>query len=106
MELQDIFINYSEDKTYSLFNDVRYSVANVSNSVALKSALDSEAGFTVTEVVVQYTEDRHYDVPRIVLRNESETNIIALSDISVNLNNELLTARTEIEADITNQISE
>jgi hypothetical protein len=106
MDLQNIVLNFAETTVTSLYEGVDYSISIVSNMTALQTELNAEAGFTVANAVIQYTDEQHGDVPRIVVSDgnadpELEVrDILPLSGLSANLTTEIATARGEVESEI------
>lgn len=111
MELQNIVFDFKNNNVYSLYSGTNYQITSVSNLSLVKSNLDAQAGFSVDVSIIQYTIDQHGDVPRIISKTipldpleESQHNITNISNSSVDLVSAINAAKTEIEADITNQI--
>ena len=109
MDLQNISINFTDSSVSSYYENTIWSISGVSNLPALLTELDSATSFTVLNAVVQYTEDQHHDVPRVVMNNGSldplllEVFILPLSDASAGLTAQLDITKIEVEADITIQ---
>lgn len=108
MELQNIVVDFIENTTSTMYQDVHYDVDVMSEIEPVKIEFELAYGITFDRAVVQLTEDQHLSEPRILCQKADEQTIITIADIRDNhpaLMLELEKIRLLIEEQLPNIIS-
>lgn len=108
MELQNIVVDFIENTTSTMYQDVHYDVDVMSEIEPVKIEFELAYGITFDRAVVQLTEDQHLSEPRILCQKVDEQTIITFADIRDNhlaLMLELEKIRLLIEEQLPNIIS-
>lgn len=84
MELQNIVIDFIENTTSTMYQDVHYDVDIMSEIEPFKIEFELAYGITFDRAVVQLTEDQHLSEPRILCQKLDDQTIITIADIRDN----------------------
>ena len=84
MELQNIVVDFIENTTSTMYQDVHYDVDVMSEIEPVKIEFELAYGITFDRAVVQLTEDQHLSEPRILCQKVDEQTIITIADIRDN----------------------
>jgi hypothetical protein len=84
MELQNIVVDFIENTTSTMYQDVHYDVDVLAEIEPVKIEFELAYGITFDRAVVQLTEDQHLSEPRILCQKEDEQTIITIADIRDN----------------------
>ena len=84
MELQNIVVDFIENTTSTMYQDVHYDVDVMSEIEPVKIEFELAYGITFDRAVVQLTEDQHLSEPRILCQEVDEQTIITIADIRDN----------------------
>lgn len=84
MELQNIVVDFIENTTSTMYQDVHYDVDVMSEIEPVKIEFELAYGITFDRAVVQLTEDQHLSEPRILCQETDEQTIITIADIRDN----------------------
>ncbi len=107
MNLQNIVIDFNENKTTSLFEDKHYEVDVLDSIQLIEQSFKDAYNADFSKVVVQLSEDQHMCEPRILCQSDSGTQFITILDIATNhaeLFQEFRNIRLQIEEKITEQL--
>ena len=84
MELQNIVVDFIENTTSIMYQDVHYDVDGLAELELVKIEFELAYGITFDRAVVQLTEDQHLCESRILCQNVDEQTIITIADIRDN----------------------
>ena len=84
MELQNIVVDFIENTTSTMYQDVHYDVDVMSEIEPVKIEFELAYGNVFDRAVVQLTEDQHLSEPRILCQEADEQTIITIADIRDN----------------------
>ena len=84
MELQNIVVDFIENTTSTMYQDVHYDVDVMSEIEPVKIEFELAYGIVFDKAVVQLTEDQHLSEPRILCQEADEQTIITIADIRDN----------------------
>ena len=84
MELQNIVVDFKENTTTTMYQDVHYTVDVMSEIEPVKVEFELAYGITFDRAVVQLTEDQSLCEPRILCQKADEQTIITIADIRDN----------------------
>lgn len=84
MELQNIVVDFIENTTSTMYQDVHYDVDVMSEIEPVKIEFELAYGITFDRAVVQLTEDQNLSEPRILCQEADEQTIITIADIRDN----------------------
>lgn len=107
MNLQNIAIDFDENKVTSLFEDKHYTVDVFENVQIVEQSFKDSYGVDFTKVIVQLSEDQHMCEPRILCQTENSTEFITIQDVVTNhpeLFSDLRNIRVLIEEQVSNQL--
>jgi hypothetical protein len=107
MNLQNIIIDFIENKVTSLCEDKHYNVEVLENVLNIEQTFKDTYKVDFNKVVVQLSEDQHMCEPRILCQHEDKTDFVTILDIATNHSElflELRNIRILIEEKITKQL--
>lgn len=84
MELQNIVVDFIENTTSTMYQDVHYDVDVMSEIEPVKIEFELAYGIVFDKTVVQLTEDQNLSEPRILCQEADEQTIITIADIRDN----------------------
>ena len=84
MELQNIVVDFIENTTSTMYQDVHYDVDVMSEIEPVKIEFELAYGITFDRAIIQLTEDQHLCESRILCQNVDEQTIITIADIRDN----------------------
>jgi hypothetical protein len=103
MELQNIVIDFNENTTTTMYQDVHYTVDVMEELIPLRIEFELAYKIVFDRVVVQLTLDQSLSEPRILCMKDEDLTIITINDIEINHNN-LYIQILEVKQLIENQI--
>lgn len=103
MELQNIVIDFNENTTTTMYQDVHYTVDVMEELLPLRIEFELAYKIVFDRVVVQLTLDQSLSEPRILCMKDEDLTIITINDIEINYNN-LYIQILEVKQLIENQI--
>jgi hypothetical protein len=84
MELQNLVVDFIENTTSTMYQDVHYDVDVLAEIEPVKIEFELAYGITFDRAVVQLTEEQHLSEPRILCQEVDEQTIITIADIRDN----------------------
>jgi hypothetical protein len=84
MELQNIVVDFIENTTSTMYQDVHYDVDVMSEIEPVKIEFELAYGIVFDRAVVQLTEDQNLSEPRILCQEADEQTIVTIADIRDN----------------------
>ncbi len=108
MELQNIVIDFNDNTTTTMYQDIHYSVDVMSEIDPVRIQFELAYGIVFNRVVVQLTFDQSLSEPRILCMKDEELTIVTIEDVRINhpsLLVELNKIRTLIEEQLPNIIN-
>jgi len=109
MELQNIIIDFKENKLNTLFNNEHINLDFIDELIELKESFSLSFDIDFDRVVVQFTEEQHLSEPRVICSKDLEIYIFSFGKISTDDNllfQKLKDIRVLIEDQLTNKITE
>ena len=103
LELQNIVIDFNENTTTTMYQDVHYTVDVMEELIPLRIEFELAYKIVFDRVVVQLTLDQSLSEPRILCMKDEDLTIITINDIEINHNN-LYIQILEVKQLIENQI--
>lgn len=108
MELQNIVVDFKENKTSTMYQDIHYFVDVMAEIEPVKIEFEIAYGILFDVAVIQLTEDQHMSEPRILCQKDIDTLlIVTIEDIRINhptLMLKLIKIKTLIEEQLPNII--
>lgn len=103
MELQNIVIDFNNNTTTTMYEDVHYTVDVMEELIPLRIEFELAYKIVFDRVVVQLTLDQSLSEPRILCMKDEDLTIITINDVEINHNN-LYIQILEVKQLIENQI--
>jgi len=94
MELQNIVIDFLENKYSTMYQNKETSLDSIESLTQIKNDFQLAYDIQFDKIIVQLTADQHYSQPRILCMLDGETTIINMMDIIRNHQEIYITLRS------------